>query len=116
MIEKIERMAMLFDFYGKLLTEKQREMLSLYYEQDLSLGEIAEEHKVSRQAIHDVLKRSERILEEYEENLGLLKKYTMERDKLSAILSLVEDLKEDCELKSEIKKRLYEILEIQNND
>ncbi len=114
MIEKIERMAMLFDFYGKLLTGKQQEMLSLYYEQDLSLGEIAEEYNVSRQAIHDVLKRSEKILEDYEESLGLLKKFAIEREKLAAILELLNDLEGNRLFKEKISRLVNEILEIQN--
>lgn len=65
-------MILLYDFYGKLLTPKQREVMRLYYEEDLSLGEIAEELKISRQAVHDILRRSEQALEKYEKKLGLL--------------------------------------------
>lgn len=85
MIEKLERVAMLFDFYGNLLTEKQQVVLSLHYEHDLSLGEIAEEYGVSRQAVHDILKRSEKVLERYEEKLGLVRKFTAEREKLDKV-------------------------------
>ncbi|PKM46006.1 MAG: putative DNA-binding protein [Firmicutes bacterium HGW-Firmicutes-8] len=113
MIEKLERMAMLFDFYGSLLTEKQQEMLSLYYEQDLSLGEIAEEYKVSRQAVYDILKRGEKTLEEYDNKLGLIKKFTAERQKLADALDLLDRLKAkgESDLREKIKQALNEIIE-----
>ena len=77
-IERFERMALLSDFYGKLLTDRQQEVIRYYYEQDLSLGEIAENLKITRQAVHDNLKRAERALEDYELKLGLLAGYLKE--------------------------------------
>lgn len=74
-LKKFERMALLSDFYGKLLTARQQETIRFYYEQDLSLGEIAENFNISRQAVHDNLKRAEKALENYENNLGLLANY-----------------------------------------
>lgn len=68
------RMTILFSYYQSLLTNKQQQMLSLYYEEDYSLAEIAEHYDISRQAVHDTIKRSEKALEQYEANLGLLKK------------------------------------------
>lgn len=115
MIEKFEHVAMLFDFYGKLLTEKQQDILSLYYEQDLSLGEIAEDQGVSRQAIHDLLKRSEKILQGYEEKLGLVKKFNLEREKLTKILELVDSEENDQALRIMIKNAINDIIEIQND-
>ena len=107
---------MLFDFYGKLLTNKQQEILSYYYEHDLSLGEIAEEFNVSRQAVHDILKRGKRILEAYEEKLGLVKKFILEREKLNQVLTLLDDLEEAEEahiLEKKIRQKVNEIVEIQ---
>lgn len=78
-LEKFERMALLSDFYGNLLTERQQEVIRFYYEQDLSLGEIAEHLKISRQAVHDILKRAERALEHYEEKLRLLDSFLKEK-------------------------------------
>ncbi len=72
MIEKTVRMALLFDFYGQLLTERQREFFALYYDDDLSLGEIAQNYGVSRQAVYDILKRSTQTLLELEEKLELV--------------------------------------------
>ena len=72
MIEKMIRIGRLYDAYGELLTERQRKCLDLHYLQDLSLGEIAAELGVSRQAINDILHRTEELLEQYEEKLKLL--------------------------------------------
>lgn len=68
MIEKTMRMNYLYDFYQALLTPKQRSYMSLYYLDDYSLGEIAEQYEVSRQAVYDNIKRTEAMLEEYEKN------------------------------------------------
>ncbi|WP_371807205.1 putative DNA-binding protein [Halalkalibacter krulwichiae] len=65
----------LFDFYQSLLTQKQRKYMSLYYLDDFSLGEIAEEFEVSRQAVYDNIKRTEAMLEDYEDKLKLLLKF-----------------------------------------
>lgn len=74
-IEKIFRINNLLDFYQQLLTTKQQKYMQLYYTDDFSLGEIAEEFNVSRQAVYDTIRRSSQLLEEYEEKLHLLKKY-----------------------------------------
>ncbi|HZG61120.1 MAG TPA: putative DNA-binding protein [Anoxybacillus sp.] len=81
MLEKTTRMNYLYDFYQSLLTPKQRSYMSLYYLDDYSLGEIAEEYEVSRQAVYDNIKRTEAMLEEYEEKLLLFQKF-QERQKL----------------------------------
>ncbi|MGE8204112.1 putative DNA-binding protein [Heyndrickxia sp. NPDC080065] len=75
MLEKTTRMNYLYDFYQSLLTPKQRSYMSLYYLDDFSLGEIAEEYEVSRQAVFDNIKRTESMLEEYEEKLLLFHKF-----------------------------------------
>ncbi|GAF66102.1 hypothetical protein BTS2_3002 [Bacillus sp. TS-2] len=75
MLDKTVRMNFLFDFYQALLTPKQQKYMSLYYLDDFSLGEIAEEFEVSRQAVYDNIKRTEAMLEEYEEKLLLLNKF-----------------------------------------
>ncbi|UOE92868.1 putative DNA-binding protein [Alkalihalobacillus sp. LMS39] len=85
MLDKTLRMNYLFDFYQALLTSKQRQYMSLYYLDDLSLGEIAEEFEVSRQAVYDNIKRTEAMLEEYEEKLALLEKFE-ERAQLLSLL------------------------------
>ncbi|MCD7949054.1 MAG: YlxM family DNA-binding protein [Erysipelotrichaceae bacterium] len=74
-LEKKQRVNLLMDCYEELLTKKQRQYLSLYYQEDLSLSEIAEELNVSRNAVFDNLKRAVHSLENYEEKLHLLKKH-----------------------------------------
>ena len=65
-------MALLYDYYGELLTEKQRACFDLYYNQDLSLGEIAAETGVTRQGVHDTLVRAEAQLRDFEEKTGCI--------------------------------------------
>lgn len=81
MLEKTTRMNYLYDFYHSLLTPKQQSYMSLYYLDDYSLGEIADEYDVSRQAVYDNIRRTEAMLEEYEEKLLLFQKF-QERSRL----------------------------------
>ena len=101
MLEKTTRMNYLFDFYQSLLTQKQRSYMSLYYLDDLSLGEIAEEFDVSRQAVYDNIKRTEAMLEEYEEKLVLLQKF-QERQRLVAKLKQL--ISEEEQVNEEMKQ------------
>ncbi|HEY8909192.1 MAG TPA: putative DNA-binding protein [Desulfosporosinus sp.] len=93
-MEKLAKMALLADFYGPLLTDKQRNVWDLHYQQDLSLAEIAEMEHISRQAIHDLLKRTERILAEYEDKLGLVQRFWAEREKLIEVQTLLKEINE----------------------
>ena len=68
------RMTMLFDFYGELLTDRQKEFFDLYYNNDLSLAEIAENAGISRQGVRDVIVRAEAILTDLEDKTGLIKR------------------------------------------
>ena len=74
MEEKI-RISMLLQIYGKLLTKKQNEFMEYYYNEDLSLSEIAENQSITRQAVREILSKSKIKLEEYEEKVELLKKF-----------------------------------------
>ncbi|MGG0657907.1 putative DNA-binding protein [Rummeliibacillus pycnus] len=86
LLEKTTRMNFLFDFYQALLTDKQRSYMQLYYLDDHSLGEIAESYDVSRQAVYDNIRRTETMLEEYEEKLQLFEKF-QNRQRILAKLS-----------------------------
>ena len=78
-------MALLLDYYGGMLTDKQRDCFDMRYNQDLSLGEIAETMGVSRQAVNDNLSRTEALLRRMEENIGCVKRYKLARKALSEI-------------------------------
>jgi predicted DNA-binding protein YlxM (UPF0122 family) len=71
-LDKTTRINLLFDFYEPLLTDKQRTFLRYYFQDDFSLGEIAAEFQISRQAVYEHVKRAEHVLESYESKLGLL--------------------------------------------
>ncbi|UUZ85890.1 YlxM family DNA-binding protein [Paenibacillus sp. P26] len=74
-LQKTNRINLLFDFYERLLTEKQQLFLKQYFHDDYSLGEIASEFQISRQAVYEHIKRAESVLEDYESKLQLLAKH-----------------------------------------
>lgn len=76
--------SMLFDFYGELLTEKQREYFDLHYNEDLSLAEIAQSEGISRQSVWDIIRRAEETMRRFEEKTGLVARFAAERDILAA--------------------------------
>ena len=84
-IDKTNRMNALFECYATLLTEKQMNYMELYYADDYSLGEIAEEFGVSRQAVYDNIKRTDKILEDYERKLHIYSDYVMREQILSQL-------------------------------
>lgn len=84
-IEKTNRMNALFEFYSTLLTQKQMNYMELYYADDFSLGEIAEEYSISRQAVYDNIKRTEKILEDYERKLHMYSNYIVRTELLDQL-------------------------------
>lgn len=106
MFEKNLEMGYLLDFYGELLNERKRSVMDMYYNEDLSLAEIAEEIGISRQGARDIIKKCEEELLFYEEKLGLAQK--LRRVEKSASLLLKEAKKH--ELPEEISKQLEELL------
>jgi len=89
--EQRMRLSRLFALYGGLLTEKQFQCLSFYFDDDLSLSEIADELSVSRQAVHDLLKRVEQALERYESKLKLLERTEAEEAQLQNVIDLLNE-------------------------
>lgn len=89
-MEKFAWVNLLYDFYGPLLTAQQRRFVELYYGQDLSLGEIAGDCRLTRQAVHDALKRAENALFKYEEKLGLVSKFLEQRKRLKEALQALD--------------------------
>ncbi len=86
--------AMLYDFYGDMLTEKQAEAIELYYNEDLSLAEIAEPLGISRQGVRDNIKRGEKQLFELEEKLGLVKRFMKIGEKLDDVSTLLGTMRQ----------------------
>ncbi|QXM05895.1 YlxM family DNA-binding protein [Crassaminicella indica] len=107
MFEKIVQMSLLYDFYGQLLTKKQQQVLGLYYNDDLSLGEIAEQLGVSRQAVYDTIKRSEKLLFEYEKKLKLVYKFSVTKKQIEEILKIIEKIEHN-----KYEKELFVLEEI----
>ena len=83
-MEKKVRLSLLLSFYGEMLTDNQREMARLHWEEDLSLAEIAQQFSISRQSVHDTVGRTERQLESWEEKLGLLRRFQRMEEGLKA--------------------------------
>ena len=94
MDKKVE-ISMLCDIYGKLLTGKQFEFINDYYNNDLSLSEIAENNNITRQAVRDIIKKGERKLFEYEEKLLFMKKTITQEQKIQVILSELKKIQTD---------------------
>ncbi|MFC5702163.1 YlxM family DNA-binding protein [Cohnella faecalis] len=91
-LDKTNRVNVLFDFYGSLLTEKQQTFLKCYYHDDYSLGEIAADFTISRQAVYEHLKRAELVLEEYESKLRLAERHERLHAGLERLEALVAEL------------------------
>jgi hypothetical protein len=89
------KISVLLEIYGKLLTEKQYDLLNDYYNNDLSLAEIAENEHITRQAVRDNLKKGENKLFNYEEKLGVMKKNRMQEEQIVNILSEINTITED---------------------
>jgi len=103
-LDRVFRVNKLFSFYGPLLTERQQEFVELYYYHDLSLGEIAEQQEISRQAVYDNLKRSESALEDYEKKLGLAKHYEKVNQELDKLEKIFTTLSEGAFSENELKQ------------
>lgn len=107
-MEKHIEISMLVEIYGKLLTEKQYQVISDYYNEDLSLSEIAENNNISRQGVRDIIKKGESKLFEYEEKLQIMKK-TQENEKtIQLILSQLSKIQDNSSDKK-VEKILNEV-------
>lgn len=114
MDERVQ-ISILLDLYGELLTDKQKNIMDLYYNEDLSLGEISELNNTSRQAIHDIIKRCHKILNDYDSKLGLFKSESLCSNQkklalndLSVLKKYIKDEKQ-LELINKIKSDISKI-------
>ena len=105
-LENSVKISILLEIYGKLLTPKQYDLLNDYYNNDLSLAEIAENENITRQAVRDNLKKGERKLFNFEEKLEVMKKKRMQEEQIAIILSEISSL-----TKNSTDKEVEEVLE-----
>jgi Uncharacterized protein conserved in bacteria len=91
-MEKTVHMTMLFDFFGELLTDKQKEYFDLYYNENLTLSEIAENEGISRQGVRDIIVRAEAILNETEDKTGIVKRYAQLQGDIVAIEGYIREI------------------------
>ena len=106
-MEKIVEQALLYDFYGELLTDHQRQIYEAVALNDYSLSEVAQDLGISRQGVHDMIKRCNRILAEYEEKLHLVQKFLSIRDKVNRIHALTKNC--EGETKESLMRQIEEI-------
>ncbi len=93
-IQEVVTLSMLFDFYGELLGEHKKQIFSDYILNDYSLSEIADDIGLSRQGVHDVIKRCTKKLKEYEEKLRLVEKFNSTKQKVNQIKRISEEIKQ----------------------
>ena len=106
-MENNVKISILLEIYGKLLTEKQRELLENYYNNDLSLSEIAENNGITRQAVRDIIKKCEKKLFEYEEELNFMEKILSQEKVIKSIIKDLNDVKQNLDITN--KKKIDEI-------
>lgn len=91
-MDELYKISLLLDFYGQMLTKRQYEILDLHYNSDYSLGEIAEELDISRQGVYDNIKRGKAALFEMEDKLGLVSRFSRQKERTSEILTLLSSI------------------------
>lgn len=105
-MERIAEQAMLYDFYGELLTEHQKKIYEDVVNNDFSITEIAQENGISRQGVHDLIRRCDRLLKDYEEKLHLVERFLKIRTEAEAMQKLAEN---DAISRDELAERIKEI-------
>lgn len=109
-LNRIVSLSYCYDFYGVLLKQQYREIFEDYIGNDMSLGEIAAERKMTRQGVHDIIKRCSRKLEEYEEKLCLVEKFRITKMKLDRIETIAS--RENSRSSQEIVSLTHDIIQI----
>lgn len=108
-MEKIFEQGLLYDFYGELLTDHQRRIYEDVVFQDMSLGEIAEEAGISRQGVHDLVRRCDKILCDYEARLHLVERFSKARGTVNEIIRLTEEALQACPESAQVEESILQI-------
>ena len=115
-MDKVYETSLLLDFYGQLLTDRQYEILDLHYNNDYTLSEIAEQLNISRQGVFDNEKRGRALLNEYENKLGLLSKFSQQKQKAEQVQKLFEKIEinglsqHNKEIVENVKREIAELV------
>lgn len=115
-LNKLLNKSLLYDFYNKLLTDKQCMVYEMYHMQDLSLNEIGEEWEISKQGVRDLLKRTESLLMSYESKLGLVKKHELQQSKIAIIQNSLDEMikassnTENVDILKQVKSEIESII------
>ena len=110
-MKKIVEQGLLYDFYGELLTEHQKEIYEAAVYNDMSLTEIAEENGISKQGVHDLIKRCTNTLQGYEDRLHMIRRFEAIKDTAEELSKLSDSMTDNDKLKSEIRSISDRILE-----
>ena len=116
LLESFLQVSLLYDFYGALLTDKQRKCIEMHFLNDFSLSEIADEFGVSRQAIYDIINRTRQLLVDYEGKLGLVRRYQTEQECIQDIFSIMKNLPDDIKKKYQLEIVIHKLSSLISDD
>ena len=116
LLESFLQVSLLYDFYGALLTDKQRKCIEMHFLNDFSLSEIADEFGVSRQAIYDIINRTREMLVDYEGKLGLVRRYQTEQECIQDIFSIMKNLPDDIKKKYQLEIVIHKLSSLISDD
>ena len=116
LLESFLQVSLLYDFYGALLTDKQRKCIEMHFLNDFSLSEIADEFGVSRQAIYDIINRTRQMLVDYEGKLGLVRRYQTEQECIQDIFFIMKNLPDDIKKKYQLEIVIHKLSRLISDD
>ena len=116
LLESFLQVSLLYDFYGALLTDKQRKCIEMHFLNDFSLSEIADEFGVSRQAIYDIINCTRQMVVDYEGKLGLVRRYQTEQECIQDIFSIMKNLPDDIKKKYQLEIVIHKLSSLISDD